>query len=132
MNDCPGHECPGNPGADPEEGCAGGRPEAGAVGPRLAIRYCARCRFLLRATWVAQEVLTTFPEGLGEVALIPGTGGVFEIWLDDRLLFSRREAGRFPESKELKQAIRDAISPGRGLGHSDVGPPGTAGFDGDG
>jgi hypothetical protein len=43
--------------------------------PRLAITYCRQCRWLLRASWMAQEMLTTFSEELGEVALIPGTGG---------------------------------------------------------
>lgn len=68
---------------------------------------------------MAQELLTTFEVGVGEVALVPGTGGIFEVCLDDTLIFSRKEAGRFPESKELKQLIRDRIDPNRSLGHSD-------------
>ena len=35
------------------------------------------------------------------------------------LIFNRKQAERFPESKELKQLIRDVISPERDLGHSD-------------
>jgi selenoprotein W-related protein len=87
----------------------------------VAIRYCTRCRFVLRAGWLAQELLMTFGELLGEVALVPGTGGVFEIYLDGELLFSREREGRFPESKELKQLIRDRIAPSMELGHSDRG-----------
>ncbi len=68
---------------------------------------------------MTQEILTTFSEELGEATLVPGTGGVFEVRLDDELLFSRKDAGRFPETKELKQKIRDRISPDRDLGHSD-------------
>lgn len=90
-------------------------------GPRVAIRYCTRCRFVLRAGWLAQELLMTFGEMLGEVALVPGTGGVFEVYLDGELLFSREREGRFPESKELKQLIRDRIAPSMELGHSDRG-----------
>lgn len=87
--------------------------------PRLTIEYCTQCGWLLRAAWMAQELLATFGDDLGEVALIPGTGGVFEVRLDGESLFSRAEAGRFPESKELKQLTRDRIDPGRNLGHSD-------------
>ena len=87
--------------------------------PRVAIVYCRRCRFLPRAAWVAQELLTTFADDLGEIALVPGESGVFEVWLGDVLLFERATQGRFPEPKELKQAIRDQIAPGRDLGHSD-------------
>ena len=87
--------------------------------PRLEIKYCTQCRWLLRAAWMAQEVLTTFETELGEVALVPGTGGVFDINLNGELIYSRKEAGRFPESKELKQLIRDRIAPEKPLGHSD-------------
>src|SRR5712692_8730578 len=46
--------------------------------PRIEIEYCTQCRWLLRAAWMAQELLTTVHREIGEVALIPGTGGVFE------------------------------------------------------
>ncbi len=74
---------------------------------------------MLRAAWLAQELLTTFEEDLKSVSLIPGTGGIFEVHLNNVLLFSRQQAERFPESKELKQLIRDQIDPDRPLGHSD-------------
>ena len=61
----------------------------------------------------------TFADELGEVALVPGQSGIFEIRLNGKLLFSRKVAGRFPESKEIKQLVRDVIAPGKDLGHSD-------------
>jgi selenoprotein W-related protein len=87
--------------------------------PRLEIEYCTQCRWLLRAAWLAQELLTTFEQDLGEVALVPGTGGVLEVRLDGEVIFSRAREGRFPESKELKQSVRDRIAPDKSLGHSD-------------
>jgi selenoprotein W-related protein len=68
---------------------------------------------------MAQELLTTFEQELGELALVPGTGGVFEVRVNEELVFSRKDAGRFPESKELKQLVRDKIAPEKPLGHSD-------------
>ncbi len=68
---------------------------------------------------MAQELLTTFESELGEVALVPGTGGVFEVRVQGETVWSRGERGRFPESKELKQLIRDRIAPEKDLGHSD-------------
>jgi selenoprotein W-related protein len=88
--------------------------------PRLEIEYCTQCRWLLRAAWLAQELLTTFQSELGEVALVPGTGGVFDVRLDGQTLWSRAEEGRHVELKDLKQRIRDVVAPGRSLGHSDV------------
>lgn len=86
---------------------------------QVQIEYCTQCRWLLRAAWMAQELLTTFEQELSGVNLKPGTGGIFEVRLNGELLFSRKEAERFPESKELKQLIRDRIAPDRDLGHSD-------------
>jgi selenoprotein W-related protein len=87
--------------------------------PRIEIEYCTQCRWLLRAAWMAQELITTFEAEIGEVALRPGQGGVFEVRAGDVTVWSRSERGRFPEIKELKQLVRDTIAPGKDLGHVD-------------
>ena len=95
----------------------------GAASPNVAITYCRLCGWLLRAIWMAQELLTTFAEELGAVTLIPDdTGGVFEVRVDGKLLWSRKEHRRFPDIKELKQIVRDVVAPERDLGHSDAKP----------
>jgi len=87
---------------------------------RIEIEYCTGCRWLLRAAWIAQELLGTFEEELDSVTLVPGTeGGIFEIRLNDDTLWSRKKQGRFPEVKELKQRVRDIVAPERDLGHVD-------------
>ena len=88
--------------------------------PRLEIHYCTKCRFILRASWLCQEVLMTFEEKLGECALIPADSGVFDVKLDGEIIYSKRKTGSFPESSELKQLIRDRIDPDLSLGHSDI------------
>ena len=90
-----------------------------AAKPRVEIEYCTQCRWLLRAGWLAQELLTTFSEELGEVALKPGTGGIFAVRLDGELLSDRKVDGGFPDLAALKQRLRDRIAPERDLGHSD-------------
>lgn len=85
---------------------------------RIEIEYCPRCRWLLRAAWYAQELLTTFETELGEVALKPAASGVFRIALDGETLADRARDG-FPEITVLKQAVRDRVAPQRDLGHSD-------------
>lgn len=101
--------------------------------PRVAIRYCTQCRWMLRAAWVGQELLTTFSTAIGEIALIPATGGLFSVTLTyeavsetgegkdvkEVLLWDRKTEGGFPEAKVLKQKLRDHIEPERDLGHSD-------------
>jgi len=87
--------------------------------PRITILYCTQCNWLLRAAWMAQELLSTFADSLGEVALLPGTGGNFEIRVNGELIWERKRDGGFPGPKELKQRVRDIIEPGRDLGHTD-------------
>ena len=86
----------------------------------VEIEYCAQCRFILRASWMAQEILMTFGENITSLSLKPSSGGVFTIRLNGEILFSKKEEGRFPESKEIKQMIRDKVLPDMDLGHSDV------------
>ena len=98
--------------------------EVNKNGPKVSITYCTGCRWMLRAAWMAQELLTTFQDDLGGVELIPSRppspGGEFIVTLNGNVIWNRKEEGRFPESKELKQKIRNVIAPTRDLGHSDL------------
>ena len=86
---------------------------------RVEIKYCTQCRWLLRAAWMAQELLTTFDQEIAELTLKPATGGLFEVWANEQLVWSRQAEGRFPEITELKQRVRDQIAPEKDLGHAD-------------
>lgn len=87
--------------------------------PVIAIEYCVQCRWLLRAAYFAQELLTTFEQEAGGILLVPSTGGRFDIRIEGAVVWSRAERNGFPDIKELKQLVRDRIAPGRNLGHSD-------------
>ncbi|KAH7406092.1 seleno protein W family protein [Phaeosphaeria sp. MPI-PUGE-AT-0046c] len=102
--------------------------------PRVAITYCTQCRWMLRAAYFGQELLSTFGTQIGEIALVPATGGLFTVELTyipsneadvqhaeakKVLLWDRKAEGGFPETKVLKQLVRDHIDPTRDLGHSD-------------
>ena len=91
-------------------------------GHRVEIRYCTGCRWLPRAAWVAQELLTTFENELQEVALQPGASGEFSVWLNGSCMWDRKLNEGFPELKVLKQSIRDVVAQNKDLGHSDVNP----------
>ena len=86
---------------------------------RIEITYCTQCRWLLRSAWLAQELLTTFEQEIGSLALVPGSGGVFEVQVDGVTVWSRVADGGFPEIAELKRRVRDRVAPERALGHVD-------------
>ncbi|KAL5931957.1 hypothetical protein ACKVV7_003931 [Pyricularia oryzae] len=97
--------------------------------PRITIKFCTQCKWMLRAAYYAQELLSTFSTALGEVALQPSTGGTFVVQIQtttaqsgggiSHRLWDRKVDGGFPETKELKRRVRDVIEPGRNLGHVD-------------
>ncbi|QPH01236.1 hypothetical protein C2857_005435 [Epichloe festucae Fl1] len=106
-------------------------PPPGTRFPRVVIQFCTQCKWMLRAAYFAQELLSTFPT-LGEVSLQPSTGGTFTVSVSlhaassapapaPQTLWDRKRDGGFPETKELKRRLRDVIEPGRDLGHVDRG-----------
>lgn len=88
--------------------------------PTVSIEYCPKCGWMLRAAYMAQELLGTFTEEINGVLLKPAeAGGAYIVRIDEVIIFDRKENGRFPEIKELKQLVRDVVSPEKNLGHSD-------------
>ncbi|MFB9296590.1 SelT/SelW/SelH family protein [Persicitalea jodogahamensis] len=86
----------------------------------LTIEYCPKCGWLFRATWMAQELLTTFSEERLGVLIRPAElAGRFSVTLGEEVLWDRKREGRFPEPKEIKQLVRDKVAPSKSLGHSD-------------
>jgi len=86
----------------------------------ISIEYCPKCGWLLRAAYMAQELLNTFAEDIYGITLVPSEiSGRYQIRVEEQLLFDRKEMGRFPEITELKQLIRDCVAPEKSLGHSD-------------
>lgn len=89
----------------------------------VRIEYCTQCSWLLRATWLAGEVLSSFGTDLTSVTLVPGTGGVFTIAVGEDVVWDRRRDGGFPDAAELKRRVRDVAWPDRPLGHADRARP---------
>ena len=88
--------------------------------PAITIEYCPKCHWLLRAAYMAQELLTTFEGDLQCVTLQPSeVGGQYIIYIDGKIIFDRKVFGGFAEIKDLKQLVRDVVSPKKSLGHSD-------------
>ena len=88
----------------------------------IEIEYCTLCRWMLRAAWLAQELLMTFDDDIKSVRLIPSQGGVFKVRANTQEIWCRKAQEGFPEAKVLKQRLRDLIDPQRDLGHVDKKP----------
>ncbi len=73
-----------------------------------------------RASWIAQELLSTFSNEIGGITLMPSdVAGIFEIRCGRELVWERGAKKGMPEIKILKQNVRDIIAPDKDLGHID-------------
>lgn len=91
-----------------------------ATKPIIEIEYCPKCNWMLRAAYMAQEILSSFTEDVYGVTLVPSEiAGRYTVRVDGNEIFDRKREGRFPEIKELKQLIRNVVAPEKSLGHSD-------------
>jgi selenoprotein W-related protein len=45
------------------------------------------------------------------VELVPGTGGIFDVHLDDELVFYKKMIGRYPQPDDVLPLIRERIGP---------------------
>lgn len=89
----------------------------------IEIHYCVKCQWMLRSSWLQQELLSTFTKEQGvlrSVALVPSwEAGTFVITVNGDTVWDRKVDGGFPQAKELKQRVRDRLEPGKDLGHND-------------
>jgi selenoprotein W-related protein len=53
-----------------------------------------------------EKILNTYKTKVKSFELIPATGGVFEVEVDGKLVFSKKKEGRFPEYKEIEPALK--------------------------
>ena len=97
----------------------------------VTISYCPGCCWLHRSQWYVTELMLTFNEraaSKGETSLLKSASvvasdvsGTFVVEVDGEVVWDRATDGGFPEIRELKRRVRDAIG-GGGLGHSELNP----------
>lgn len=90
-----------------------------AQAPTITITYCSQCNWMLRAAWMAQELLNTFSTDLAQVTLVPASGGIYQIQVDGELIWDRKTDGGFPDAAEIKRRVRAQCFPDRDLGHNE-------------
>jgi selenoprotein W-related protein len=54
-------------------------------------------------------LLATFKQRIGELTLIPASGGCFELSLDGKLVYSKLQTGKFPDEKWVLDAVETRL-----------------------
>ena len=69
---------------------------------KISIQYCTSWGYLNQALSLRESIERQF--GI-KAELVKGMGGVFEVSVNDNLLFSKKELGRFPDENEIEDLI---------------------------
>ncbi len=64
---------------------------------------------MARAVALTNNLLGKHKNLIEELKIIPSTGGVFEISLDEELVFSKKELNRYPEENEIENLIAEKM-----------------------
>lgn len=75
----------------------------------ISIEYCTSWGYLPKAVALASNLLDEHKNSLEMVKIIPSSGGVFEVTLDDKLIFSKKQLGRFPNKDEVEETVRNEV-----------------------
>ena len=72
---------------------------------KVTIEYCTSWNYEPRAAGQAAEIISAFGPQT-EVDLIPGSGGVYIVCVDDKQIFSKKEVNRFPDVGEILSLLK--------------------------
>ena len=60
---------------------------------------------------MVQAILGRYEHYIGDITLIPSSGGVFEVIAGDDLVFSKKELGRHATIEEVMDSLEGTIGP---------------------
>lgn len=73
----------------------------------VSIHYCVPCDYSDYALNEAKTIIKNFQQNINQLTLITGSKGVFEIKVNNDLLFSKKELNRYPENGEIAALINE-------------------------
>jgi selenoprotein W-related protein len=54
-------------------------------------------------------VLEEWERVVGAVELIPGSGGIFDVWVDNERVFTKSMLGRYPQPDDVLPLLREKL-----------------------
>lgn len=73
---------------------------------KIKIEYCIAWGYLPKAVSLTEKILRQYKHNLVGLELIPSAGGVFEVKFNEKLIFSKKKLGRFPQDGEVEELVQ--------------------------
>ena len=77
---------------------------------KIKLEFCIVWNYTPRAVSTVEDILEKYGKDVTSIDLIPGTGGVFELYVDEVLIYSKLETGRHTNEGEILQLMEKALS----------------------
>ena len=74
----------------------------------IRITYCGIWNYLPKAQVVASEIRENYSNI--NIELVKGSGGVFDIQLNEQIIYSKTITKRFPYGNEINEKIKEVIN----------------------
>ena len=75
----------------------------------VSIEYCVPCDYSQQVLRVTQALVRHYQHVIDRLELVMGSNGTFDIAVDGEIVFSKAEAGRFPEEDEVLSLFEQAV-----------------------
>jgi selenoprotein W-related protein len=76
----------------------------------VTIEYCVPCSYLPKAVAAVDELMSNYQHVIGNLTLVTGTRGVFDVRIDDRLVFSKQSIqNRHAQPGEIAELFREVV-----------------------
>ncbi len=73
----------------------------------IKIVYCTLWNYEPKASSLEEEIKKVYKDVF--VTLVEGSGGVFEVSLEDELIFSKKQLNRFPDDGEILEILKEKV-----------------------
>ena len=84
-----------------------GGSDAQSAHVRVAVEFSMTSGTLMRATWIAQELISEFHRDIVDVGLIPRSSeNTFNIWIGGKIAWSRGVGQPLPDYDHLRPMVR--------------------------
>jgi selT/selW/selH-like putative selenoprotein len=72
----------------------------------VSITYCAECGYEEPTLRLVRHLMEQFHLYLRRIEIVPAANGELEVVLDDELVHSTRQTGRFPNAEAIADEVR--------------------------
>ena len=73
----------------------------------ITITYCVPCDYSDYALGLTKELIKNHQHNINKLTLATGSKGILDIRINNKLIFSKKDSGRYPEAGEISRMLTE-------------------------